>query len=81
MYSLYSLLSLCLSYECCVLYRKLNMQHELVKELAVRNRRALCVVIGVVKTSAPSTISATLNFKVDADEKVCCLYLRFNRFH
>ncbi|XP_067936027.1 pejvakin-like [Watersipora subatra] len=50
--------------------RKLNMNHELVKELAGKDRRALCIVTAVVKTAAPASINSTLNIDVSGDEDV-----------
>lgn len=41
--------------------RKLNMHHELVRELAVRKRRALCIVTGVIQTTRASCIKAQLH--------------------
>lgn len=43
------------------------MSHELVRELAAKRRRALCVVTGVVKTTKPTTVSATLNHSFSAN--------------
>ena len=61
-----------ISLACCVGYcRKLNMNHELVKELAGKDRRALCIVTAVVKTAAPASINSTLNIDVSGDEDVC----------
>ena len=46
------------------------MSHGLIKELEAKKRRALCVVIGVVKTTKPTSITADLDLKVKADAKV-----------
>ena len=50
------------------------MQHELVKELHKSKRKALCVVTGVVKTTGPATISATLAETKQAETKVSFRY-------
>lgn len=47
------------------------MNHGLIKELQAKKRRALCVVIGVVKTTKPTSITADLDMKVKASTKVC----------
>ncbi|XP_067936364.1 pejvakin-like [Watersipora subatra] len=44
--------------------RKLNMSHGLVSQLASKKRKALCVVTGVVKTIADTSITAQLNQSV-----------------
>ena len=46
------------------------MNHELIKEMSVKDRRALCIVVGLIKTTKDTKITASLNFKVDADVKV-----------
>ena len=50
--------------------RQLNMKHEVVREISAKSRRALCVVVGVITTTKPCKITATLNVKVDGDAKV-----------
>ena len=50
------------------------MKHEVVREISTKNRHALCVVVGVITTTKPCKITATLTFKVDGDAKVGLLF-------
>ena len=47
--------------------RKINMHHELVRELSSKRRRALCVVVGVVKTTTDTDVTAKLTHKFDVN--------------
>lgn len=46
------------------------MNHELIREISQKDRRALCLVVAVVKTTKEVKMTATLNVAVDADTKV-----------
>ena len=50
------------------------MYHELVREMSSKKRRALCVVTGVIKTTRPSSIEATLSHKFKAGTNVSMKY-------